>query len=88
MSTIKGYIMFNDDHEEVSKITPFTVHIPRELKYKIKCIAPIYGHTLTTLTVELFSKYINEHESKRRLVDELKEGFKDIQARSDKNDVL
>jgi len=57
--------MFQDD--DTPKLTKFSITMSSDLKCKMKSIAPLYGHTLTTITIKLFKDYIALHESKVEL---------------------
>lgn len=57
--------MFQDD--EAPKLIKFSVIMPNDLKCRMKSIAPLYGHTLTTITIKLFKDYVALHESKIEL---------------------
>lgn len=40
------------------------VDMSRELRYKLKCIAPIYGHSLSSLANALLKKFVADYEAR------------------------
>lgn len=60
--------------KEEAEYVPVLIRLPRALRYKLRCVAPIYDHTITSLANVLFEKFIEEHEAKGTPSKEMKSG--------------